>query len=152
MNAGVSFERVYKLRTIEYFEQLCGNMKSDSQLIMGVSPAGDYSDIRRLRIKRRQVEGKSGKELIRLNNRSALKSRLEDIRRIYHEFYAMYLQAYLKVRSSPKCRHISVKILDHYTLFESRSSGHMRNAGDTMYHLGSTARITRMLDLLRNIW
>ena len=152
LNTRVSSEKEYKLPTIEYFEQMCTNMKSDSQLIMGVSPAGDYSNIRRLAIKKSQVKGKSERELIQLNSRNALKSRLKNIRSFYDEFYEAYLQIYLKVHSSPKCMHISVKILDHYTLFESRSAGHMRNAGDSMYHLGSTARITRMLDLLRHMW
>lgn len=141
-----------KLPIIRYFERVCQSMTFNSQLIMGLSPSGDYSDIKILRMKRKIYPTKSYEELKRLNSKSSLENRLKNIQRFYEDFSACYREIYSYILSSTQCTHVSVKFLDHYELFKNRTTGNMRNRGDSVYHLGNSARIYRMLDLLRNLY
>jgi hypothetical protein len=147
-----SFKERYKNPIIRYFERICQKMNVNSQLILGISPSGDYSNIRKLRIRLKTLPSKSYDKRKRLNSGSALQSRLNNIYRFYEDFSECYKEVYQNIGSNPKCSHVSVKLLDHYSLFKNRTTGSMRDSGDSMYHLGNTARIQRMLDLLRNLY
>lgn len=146
-----SFRKTYKNQIESYFENLCKRMSKNSQLIMGLSPAGDYSDLRKLRIRARMQPSKTREEIHRLNSKKFINLRKINVLKFYEEFWTCYNEIFQYISSNHECDHISVKLLDHYSLFKYRTNGSMRNKGDTNYHLGNSARIVRMLDLFRNL-
>jgi len=140
-------------------------MTRGSQLVFGLNPIGDYSNLQMLRIKERSFaayctrnnrevpSNRKGtlRKLRKLNTPEALRQRSQSIKDYHIEMGKLYYNIYKNLLLQKKCDHVSISLLEHNALFKDRSQGNLRDQGDTMFHLGANARIYRMLDLLRNI-
>lgn len=146
-----SDREVYKALVLSFFEKVCQQMSKNSKFLLGVSPMGDYSDLRNLRFKNKMNPLVTGEQVKALNRKQSLKERKRNLIKFDEMFYEILKETYISLLSSKSCNHVSLSFLDHYAMFNKRTQGTLRNKGDSMFHFGSTTRIYRMLSVLKEL-
>lgn len=144
---GVPSSPVDWSKSKKYVQKLCVLIAPGNRLIMGLSPAGDLDATKP--IKKRSAPRLA--KLKALNSRQGKQKRLSNIKRFNQEYHDNFREMCRDIASCQECRHVLIKFLDHFALFNKRTDGRHRDSGDSQYHLGNIARIYRALDIFKII-